>query len=61
MEPNKPQTLYTVRYTIKRDQIVDFVNELHTIQLEMLEAALVSKEKQGFPDANVVIDHIKSL
>jgi len=59
MEPNKH--IYTIRYTLKRDQIVEFVNELHNIQLEMIEAAVDSKEKQGFPEANELINHIKAL
>jgi hypothetical protein len=58
MEPNKPQHIYSVRYTIKRDQIVDFVNQLHDMQQEYLEQAV---EASKYKDAVEVINHIKSL
>ena len=32
MNPDKPQHLYTVRYTLKREQITEFVNQLHEMQ-----------------------------
>jgi len=49
------------RRKIPRDKAREFVNELHEIQLRMIEAAVVSREKQGFPEANEVIEHIKHL
>lgn len=58
MEPNKPQHIYSVRYTIKRDQIVDFVNQLHDMQQEYIEQAV---EASKYKDAIEVINHIKSL
>jgi hypothetical protein len=58
MEPNKPQQIYSVRYTLKRDQIVDFVNQLHDMQQEYLEQAV---EASKYKDAVEVINHIKSL
>lgn len=58
MEPNKPQSIYSVRYTLRRDQIVDFVNQLHDMQQEYLEQAV---EASKYKDAVEVINHIKSL
>ena len=58
MEPNKPQPIYTVRYTIKRDQIIDFVNQLHDMQQVYMEEAI---EASKYKDAIEVINHIKSL
>lgn len=58
MEPNKPQQIYSVRYTLRRDQIVDFVNQLHDMQQEYIEQAV---EASKYKDAVEVINHIKSL
>jgi len=58
MNPDKPQHLYTVRYTLKREQITEFVNQLHEMQQGCIEAAVeASKYKQAIE----VINHIKSL
>ena len=53
--------LYNIRYTMKKEDIMTFVNGLHDVQMDMIETAVISKEKQGFPEATVVIDHIRSL
>jgi len=50
-----------VRQTISREQIVDFVNELHRVQHDMIEMLVASKERQGFPEANTLINHIQGL
>jgi len=50
-----------VRQTIGRDQIVDFVNELHRVQHDMIEMLVASKERQGFPEATTLIKHIQGL
>ena len=50
-----------VRQTISRDQIVDFVNELHRVQHDMIEMLVASKERQGFPEATTLITHIQGL
>ena len=47
-----------VRQTISREQIVDFVNELHRVQHDMIEILVASKERQGFPEATDVIRRI---
>jgi hypothetical protein len=57
MEKNN-KTLYSIRYTIKPEDIPGFVNELRLIQENMIEAVVHSKESQGFPEASAVIKHI---
>ena len=57
-DKNKTQQIYSVRYSLRRDQIVDFVNQLHDMQQEYIEQAVeASKYKQAIE----VINHIKSL
>jgi hypothetical protein len=34
------------------------VSGLHDIQLDMIDEAVARKEKEGFPEASVVIKHI---
>jgi hypothetical protein len=58
-EPFKKYNL--IRQTISRDQIVDFVNELHRVQHDMIEMLVASKERQGFPEAVTLIKHIQGL
>ena len=50
-----------VRQTISREQIVDFVNELHRVQHDMIEMLVASKERHGFPEAVTLIKHIQGL
>lgn len=58
MNPDKPQHLYTVRYTLKREQITEFVNQLHEMQQGYIEAAV---EASRYKQAIEVINYIKSL
>lgn len=58
MEPNKPHTIYTVRYTLKREQITDFLNQLEDMRQGYIEDAV---EASKYKDAIEVINHIKSL
>lgn len=58
MNDKDPKQLYTIRYTLKRDQIVDFLNQLADMQQEYIEAAV---EASKYRDANEVINHIRSL
>jgi hypothetical protein len=44
-----------IKYTIKKSQIRDFVNELHKIQLEMIELAVA---KSDLKDAKLVLEKI---
>ena len=47
-----------VRQTMKREDIMTFVSGLHDIQMDMIETTVIAKERQGFPEASVVIKHI---
>jgi hypothetical protein len=49
---------YKIAYTMKRENIMTFVSGLHDIQMDMIESVVESKERQGFPEANLVIKHI---
>jgi hypothetical protein len=49
---------YKIAYTMKREDIMTFVSGLHDIQMDMIETVVESKERQGFPEANLVIKHI---
>ena len=51
--------LFNIRYTMKPEDIMTFVSGLHDIQMDMIETAVIKKEKEGFPEANVVIKHIQ--
>jgi len=59
MEENK--RISVLRYTLTRDQIGTFVSGLHEIQADMIEATVAVKESQGFPEANQIINHVRSL
>ena len=58
MEPKNNNPLYSFRYKIERKDIQDFVNTLHDIQSEYLEAAI---EASGYREADAVIKHIMEL
>ena len=58
MEPKNNNPLYSFRYQIERKDIQDFVNKLHEIQSEYLEAAV---EASGFKEADAVIKRIMEL
>lgn len=57
MEPNK-QHLYTIRYTMKPQDLDAFLNGLHQMQMDMIETVVDSKQRQGFPEAQAVLRHI---
>ena len=54
---NLPRS-YVIRYTLEREELTDFLNQLYDMQQEYLEAAV---EASGFRDAREVINHIRSL
>jgi hypothetical protein len=56
--PNNSKPLYSIRYTMRPDQIFTFVSGLHDIQLDMIDEAVIKKEQEGFPEASAVIKHI---
>jgi hypothetical protein len=51
--PQKP-----VRIQIGRADIPKFLSMLHETQFNLIEAAVESREKQGFPEANALIKSI---
>lgn len=52
---------YKISYKMKPEDIMTFVSGLHTVQLDMIDCAVVAKERQGFPEATTVINHIRNL
>ena len=52
---------YSIRMIMKKEDIMTFVSGLHDVQMDMIETVVISKEKQGFPEATVVINHIMEL
>lgn len=58
MEPKK---LYNIRMTMKPEDIMTFVSGLHDIQMDMIETVVARKEREGFPEASAVIQHIRGL
>lgn len=61
MNDKKNQLLYSIRYTLPAKDIMTFVSGLHEIQADMIEDVVAQKEREGFPEANAVINHIKGL
>jgi hypothetical protein len=59
--PNNSKPLYSIRYTMKPDQIFTFVSGLHDIQLDMIDEAVTKKEQQGFPEATAAIKRIMEM
>ena len=48
----------TVRIQLARADIPKFLSMLQETQFNLIEAAVESREKQGFPEASIVIKHI---
>jgi hypothetical protein len=57
-ENRKKHTIASIKTTLSRDQIMTFVSGLHETQMELIEAVVASRERQGFPEATAVIRHI---
>ena len=62
-EVEKYQSLkqYKISYKMKPEDIMTFVSGLHVVQLDMIDCAVIAKEHEGFPEANLVIKHIMEL
>jgi hypothetical protein len=60
-EQRKKYTIANIKMTLTRDQIMTFVGGLHETQMELIEAMVSSRERQGFPEATTVIKHIMEL
>jgi hypothetical protein len=54
----KRQIVGNIKMTLNRDQIMTFVSGLHETQMELIEAVVVSRERQGFPEATAVLKSI---
>lgn len=50
-----------LRYKLKPEHIMTFVSGLHDIQQDMIETVVMAKEREGFPEACAVIEHIRKL
>jgi len=50
--------LYNIRYTMKPEDIMTFVSGLHDVQMDMIETVVMRKEREGFPEASAVIQHV---
>jgi hypothetical protein len=63
MDPKKTkeQIIGSIRMTMKREDIMTFVSGLHDIQMDLIETVVIRKEREGFPEANIVINHIRNL
>jgi hypothetical protein len=55
---DKDNIIGSIRMTLSRDQIMTFVSGLHETQHELIEAVVVSRERQGFPEASAVLKQI---
>ena len=49
---------YKISYKMKPEDIMTFVSGLHTVQLDMIDCAVIAKEREGFPEASAVIHYI---
>lgn len=45
----------------KRQVIEQTLVELHAMQMEMIEDAVLARESAGFPEANELINYIRAL
>lgn len=55
------QARYEVRYSLnrKRQIINQQLDELHSMQMDMIEDVVAIKQSQGFPEAIEVINYIR--
>jgi len=61
-EPDmEKKSLFNIRYTMKPKDIMTFVSGLHQIQEDMIESVVNKKEREGFPEASAVIEHIRKM
>ena len=58
MQNDKPISQKPIRIQMNRADIPRFLFMLHETQFNLIEAAVESREKQGFPEASIVIKHI---
>lgn len=58
---DKDNIIGSIRMVLNRDQIMTFVGGLHETQMELIEAVVASRERQGFPEATAVIKRIMEM
>jgi hypothetical protein len=58
---DKDNIIGSIRMVLNRDQIMTFVGGLHETQMELIEAVVSSRERQGFPEATAVIKRIMEM
>lgn len=56
--PRPDQNPFSIKYTINKKDIPNFVNSLHAIQEQYLESAVVASK---YKEAIEVINHIRNL
>lgn len=56
MEPKPKASEYTVRYSIKPNQIMDFVAGLHNMQADMIEELVEREQAQDFPQVQQILE-----
>ena len=52
---------YKITYKMKPEDIMTFVSGLHVVQLDMIETVVAQKEKEGFPEATMIIKSIMEM
>ena len=52
---------FKITYHMSKEDIMTFVSGLHDVQMDMIETVVQRKEREGFPEARAVIEHIKGL
>lgn len=58
---DKDNIIGNIKMTLSRDQIMTFVSGLHETQMQLIEAVVYSREKQGFPEATIAIKRIMEM
>jgi hypothetical protein len=58
VEKAQVEKQYKITYKMKKEDIMTFVSGLHDLQLDMIETVVIRKEREGFPEATAVINHI---
>jgi hypothetical protein len=64
MNPDYSNHTYgPIKYSLsrKRQIINETLEQLHVMHAEMIEDAVQMKEYAGFPEANEIINHIRTL
>ena len=52
------KSLHTLRYTMKKEDIMSFVSGLHDMQADMINEAVAIEERKGFPQVKELLSKI---